>query len=100
MENIPLSEKFFYVGATLLTCYENNDIDIMKEFCASMKHENIWFFPVNTAWIHWQLIFIVNVLDNEKNTVILFFDSMKSQFNPRTTNHVSLVNNIETDMLE
>ena len=52
IENSPFSEKFFYVDATLLTCYDNIDIDIMKEFCASMKNEKNWFFPVNTAGTH------------------------------------------------
>ena len=96
----PCSEKFFYIYANLLTIYDNNGIDIVKEFCASMKNENIWVFPVNTAGLHWQLIVIVNALDNEKSTVIMFFDSSARQFDPRTTHHVSLVNGIEIDILE
>ena len=69
----PCSEKFFYIYANLLTIYDNNGIDIVKEFCASMKNENIRFFPVNTAGLYWQLIVIVNALDNEKSIVIIYF---------------------------
>ena len=52
IKNSLCSDKFFYVDATLLTCYDSNAIDIIKEFCASMKNENIWVFPVNTAGSH------------------------------------------------
>ena len=98
--NSPVSEKFFYVDATLLTLYDNNALHMVKDYCANMKNENIWFFPNRNARIHWNLIVIVNALNNEKDTSILLFESSASRFNPRTNNHFSQVNNVNTGMLE
>ena len=77
----PSLEKFFYVDATLFTCYEINAIISIKECSASMKNENIWGFLVNTAKIDWQLIIIVNALGNEKMTVIIFLTHWRAYVN-------------------
>ena len=94
------SDKFFYVDATLLACYDINAMCSINEFYDSTENENVCFFLVNTSTIHWQLIVIVNALDNEKMKVILFFDSSVSQFDPRKIYHMSLETWHETCMLE
>ena len=65
-----------------------------------MKNEIFCFFPVNAATIHCQFIVIVNALDNENMTGILFFDSSARKFDPRKPYHISMATENATYMLE
>ena len=57
---------------------------------SGITNQNIWFIPNNAQSIHWQLLVVVNALEDNMDTEIFFLDSSEVNFDPRKKRHRSL----------
>ena len=84
IKNSESPEKYLLLENFLPDMFESNNDTISN---INFTNEKIMFLPINYSNLHWQLIIIINILDNEKETTIMFMDSSSFHFNIKRRMH-------------
>ena len=82
---------FLHIEPSILCNFDGNYPEYdFSTLALSIANQNIWFIPNNAQSIHWQLIVVVNALEDNMETEIFFLDSSEVNFDPMKKRHVSL----------